>query len=153
MLGRDAPAVQRDDGRAEVVDRERNDPDRDARVAVRERGAQYEQRADELRGDEAEKRTELVGIAATRIRVQHQMEHAEQQIADAEKECIVAERAGDGERNPGHRRRRGEHRQTDAALVDVEGAREPRVARPAPPDRGQHEYGSQHAVPGRVVRQ
>ena len=79
------------------------------------------------------------------------MQDAHEEVGDAEQHGVVAEGARHRERGDEHRGDRGEHRQPDAALVDVDRARQPRVDGPRPPERGENEHPAEHAAPRRVV--
>ena len=66
---------------------------------------------------------------------------------------VVSESARHREGDAEHRGHRAEHRQADAALVDIHRARQPRVDGPRPPERREDEHPAEDPAPGRVVRE
>jgi hypothetical protein len=46
-----------------------------------------------------------------------------------------------------------EHHEPDATLVDVHGARQPRVDAPCPPEGRENEHAAEDPAPGRVARE
>src|SRR5581483_11752802 len=70
-----------------------------------------------------------------------------------EEDGVVPERAWNGERGDQHRAHRGEHREADAALVDVHRARQPRVPGPRPPERDEDEHPAEDSTPRWIVRE
>ena len=81
------------------------------------------------------------------------MQEPDAEVGEAEQHGVVSEGARHRQPDAEHRRHRGEHRQPDAALVDVDRARQPCVSGPRPPERREHEHPVEHPVPGRVVRE
>ncbi len=154
MLGRDAPAASRTDhGRAEVVDRQSNDPDGDAVVSIEEAG-DHEQGGAEHRGRrESQQRAAAVGIVTDDDGGEEEMKQADDEVRDTEQHRVVSEGARHRQRGGEHRAHRGEHHQPDAALVDVHRARQPRVHAPRPPERSEGEHPTENPVPRRVVRE
>ena len=68
------------------------------------------------------------------------MEQADEEVGDAEQHGVVAEGARHCQGDSEQRGHRGEHHQPDAALVYIEGARQPRVHSPGPPERRENEH-------------
>jgi hypothetical protein len=66
---------------------------------------------------------------------------------------FVAERLRLSKGEAEHRRCRREHEQPNAALVDVQCARQPGVPGPSPPDGSESERTADHSMPARIVRQ
>ena len=81
------------------------------------------------------------------------MEDADEQVGGAKQHGVGSKSARHRQRDDEHRSHRGEHRQPDAALIDVHRAREPRVSDPGPPERREHEHPVQDPAPRRVVRE
>jgi len=154
VLGRDPPAApDADHDRAEVVDRERDEPDCDALAPLEEAG-DHEQGGAEDRGrSEAEERAAAVGIVATDDGGENEMKQADEEVRDAEQHGVVSKgprhRQGDAE----HRAHRGEHHEPDATLVDIHRARQPRVDAPRPPEGGEDEHPAEDSTPRRVLRE
>ena len=154
MLRRDPPAApQTDHEWAEVVDREREHPHGDARVSLEE-ARDHEQRGAEQPGRrEPEKRAATVRIVASDDGRENEMKEADEEVGEAEQHSVVSESARHRQGDAEHRRHRGKHRQSDAALVDVQRARQPCVTGPRPPDRRKDEHPVEHSAPSRVVRE
>ncbi len=153
VLGRDAPAVEVPDRRAKVVDRERDHPRRNAGVAVEEGGHHEQRRAEQLGGRDPEQGVAEVGVVPADDRVEDEMDRPDEEVREPEEDGVVSEGARNRERDEEHRAHGGEHREPDTALVDVQRAREPRVAGPRPPERGEHEHAAEDAAPGGVVHE
>ena len=152
--GSDPPATaDADHDRAEVVDRERHEPDGDPHVPVEEAGQRDQEGADGRGRGEAEDRVKAVGIVACDSGGENQVEKADEEVGDPEEHRVVAEGAGNRQRGDQHRPHRGEHHQPDAALVDVSRARQPGVDAPRPPERRENEHPAEDASPRRVVRE
>ena len=75
------------------------------------------------------------------------MKETDDGVGAAKQHGVVFKGARDRERDEEHRPHRGEHRQTNATLIDVERAGEPRVDGPRPPEGSQDEYASQDPTP------
>ena len=155
VLGRDAPALfpHADHDRAEVVDRQRDEPDRDALVPLEEAGDQEQRGAEDRGRREAEQRAEALRIVANDDGGQNEMKEADEEVRDAEQHGVVAERARHRQGDAEHRGHRREHRQADATLVDVRRARQPGVDAPRPPEGRQREHPAEDTTPRRVVRE
>jgi hypothetical protein len=154
VLGRDAPAASRaDHGRAEIVDRQRDEPDSDPRVPLEEAGDDDQRGTDDRSRREPEQRVPAGGIVAYDDGGEDEMKEADDEVRNAEEQRVVSEgaryRQGDAE----HGSHRGKHRETDAALVHIHRARQPRVDAPPPPERCEHEHAAEDSAPGRVVRE
>ena len=135
VLGRDPPALpDADHPRAEVVDRERDEPDHDAVGSVEEAGEDEQAGAESRRGREAEECAAAGGIVAHDGGREDEMKQADEEVGDAEQHGVVPESAGHRQSDAEHRAHRREHQQPDASLVDVRGARQPGVRAPRPPD-------------------
>ena len=147
------PLPDADHDRAEVVDRQRDEPDRDALVSLEEAGDHEQGGAQDRGRREPEQRPEAVGIVASDDRGEDEMEQADEEVRDAEQHGVVPEGARHRQGDAEHRRHRGEHRQPDAALVHVHRARQPRVDAPCPPERRDHEHPAEDSAPRRVVRE
>ena len=154
VLGRDPPtAPHADHDRAEVVDRQRDEPDRDALVSLEEAG-DHEQGGAEDRGRrEPENRAAAVRIVASDSGGEDEMKEADKQIRDAEQHGVVAKGARHRQGDAEHRAHRAEHHQPDASLVDIHRARQPRVRAPRPPERRENEHPAEDSTPCRVVRE
>ena len=154
VLRGDPPAPPgADHGRPEVVDGERDDPHRDPCVPVEKAGEQDERGAEHRRRREPENRAEAGGIVAGDGAGEDEMEEADDEVRDAEEDCVVSEGPRHRQADEEHRARRSEHHEPDAALVDVRRARQPRVDAPRPPERREDEHPADDSVPRRIVRQ
>ena len=75
VLGRDPPASSRaDDGRAEVVDRQRDEPDRDTRVSLEEAREDDEHSAGDRGRGEPDERAKALRLVANDGRGEHEMQ-------------------------------------------------------------------------------
>jgi len=92
------------------------------------------------------------GVALAGDRVEHEVEQTHEQIGDPEQHRVCSERAWDGEGNDEHRSHPREHARPDSALLGLKGVREPDIARPRPPERGEHEQPAADSRPGGVAR-
>jgi hypothetical protein len=154
VLGRDPPAApDADHDRAEVVDRKRDHPHRNAPFPLEEAGQDEQQGSEDRRRREPEKRAPAVGIVANDDGGEDDVEEADEEVGDTEEHGVAAEGARYRQGDDEHRAHRGEHRQPDATLVDIHRARQPRVYGPRPPKRRQDQHPAEHAAPRRVVRQ
>ena len=152
VLGCDPPASSdADDDRAEVVDRERDDPDDDSRVPVEEARDDEERRADQGRGREPKDRAAAFGIVASHDPGENEVKRADEEVRDGEQQRVVSERPGNRERDEEHRPGRCEHDESHTAFVDIGRARQPGVGLPRPPDRGEDEHPAENARPRRLV--
>ena len=125
VLGRDPPAAANaDNDRAEVVDAKRDHPYRDPLVSLEEARQQKQRGADDRGRSEPDKRAVAVGIVATGDGRKDEMKKTDEEVGGAEQHGFVAEGARHRQGDQEHRQRRGEHRQPDAALVDVYRARQ-----------------------------
>jgi hypothetical protein len=154
VLGRDPPAASHPDhDRTEVVNAEGNDPHGNALVSVDEPGEHQQRTSDDRGRRKPDQRATTVSIAAHHGGGEDEMKETHDEVCAAEQHSVVAEGARHGQRDEQHRPHRRQHRQPNAALVDVQRARQPRVDVPRPPEGGEHEHPAQHSAPGRVVRQ
>ena len=152
VLRRDPPASSdADHDGPEVVDRQRDDPDGDARIAVEEARDDEERGADQGRGREPKDRAAAFGIVASHDPGENEVEHADEEVRDREQQRVVPEGAGNREGDEEHRPGRGEHDESDTTFVDIGRARQPGVGLPRPPDRGEDEHPAENAGPRRVV--
>jgi hypothetical protein len=83
---------------------------------------------------------------------ENDVEKTDQEVRDAEQEGVVSKRAGYCKGDDQHRGHGCEHRQSDAALVDVHRARQPGVSLPRPPERRENEHPVEDTTPCRVAR-
>jgi hypothetical protein len=81
------------------------------------------------------------------------MKEADDEVGDTEQHGVSSEGARHGQGNEEHRPHRCEHRQTDATLVDIQRARQPRIDAPRPPERREDEHSAKDSTPCRVVRE
>ena len=72
-------------------------------------------------------------------------------VGEREHERVVPERLRHGERRDQERAHHGEDQEPLAALLGGDVVRQPRVRRPGPPERAQHEHAAPEPVPGRVL--
>ena len=72
-------------------------------------------------------------------------------VGARERQRVVVERARHGERGHDHRRHCGEDHDPHGALLGIDDAREPRVARPRPPEHREDEEPAYEASPVGVV--
>ena len=149
---RDAPAPPAAEQGARVEDRERGDPERDARRAGDEAGHQEEPGGERGRRREAPERPAQGRVALGGERVEPEVEQAHEHVGDPEEHGLGAEGAGDGEGDQEHRGHRPEHARPDRARLGLQRVREPGVARPGPPQGGEDEQAAAHPRPGGVVR-
>ena len=119
-----------------------------------EEAGDHEQRGADGGGRrEPQKHAAAVGIVASDDGGEDEMKEPDEEVGDAEQHGVVSEGARHRQADAEHRPHRGEHRQPDAALVDVQCARQPRVQGPCPPERREDEHPAEHSTPGRVVRE
>jgi hypothetical protein len=81
------------------------------------------------------------------------MEDADEEICEAEKQCVVSEGARHGQGDSEHRPHRTEHHEPNAAFIDIGRARQPGVCIPRPPDGCENEHSVEDSSPRGVVRQ
>ena len=154
VLGRDPPAAAHaDHERAEVVDRKRDEPDRDALATLEEAGDQEQGGAEDRRRREPQKRAATIGVVPSDDDGEDEMKEADEEIGDAEQHRIVSERARHRQGDAEHGAHRGEHHEADATLVDIHRARQPRVHAPRPPERRENEHPAEDSTPRRIVRE
>ena len=154
VLGRDPPAAPHaDHDWAEVVDRKRDEPDRDALAPLEEAGQHEQGGAEDRRRREPEKRAAAVGIVANDDGGEDEMKQADEEVGDTEQHGVVSKGARHRQGDAEHHAHRGEHHQPDATLVDIHRARQPRIYAPRPPERGEDEHPAEDATPRRVVRE
>ena len=108
--------------------------------------------SDRGRRREPHERPTKVGVALGGDRVEHEVEQTHEQVGHPEQHRVGTERTRDGEGDDEHRSHRSEHARADLALLRLERVREPRIARPRPPDRGEDEQSVTDPPPGEVVR-
>ena len=149
---RDVPAPPAADQIISVQDGEPDDPECGLRAAVDEPGHQDDRGADRGRRREPNERATEVAVSPAGDRVEHEIEQAHEQVGDPEQHRVGSERARDGEGEDEHRSHRTEHASADHALLGLERVREPGIARPRPPDRGEHEQAATDPPLGEVVR-
>jgi signal transduction histidine kinase len=153
-LGRDPPAASHaDHDRAEVVDRKRDEPHRDALSPLEEAGEHEQRCAEDRRRREPKQRAPAVGIVATDDAGEDEMKHADEEVRNTEQHGVVSESARHRQGDTEQRRHRGEHRQPDATLVHIHRARQPRIDAPRPPERREHEHPAEDSTRRRVVRE
>jgi hypothetical protein len=80
------------------------------------------------------------------------VEKTHDQVGDPEQHCVCSECVRDGEGDDEHRSHPREHARPDPALLGLERVREPGIARPRPPQHGEHEQPAADSPPGWVVR-
>jgi hypothetical protein len=85
-------------------------------------------------------------------RIETEVEQTYEQEGSPEKDRVRSERAGDGDSRDEHGDHRPEHPRPDHSLLGLEDVREPRVARPRPPERREHEQPMTNPNPREVVR-
>ena len=90
------------------------------------------------------------GSSAARDQEQPDLRDAHDPVRARERERVVVERSRDAERRDEHRRHRGEDRDPDRALLRVDDARQPRVARPTSTRARRGRAGRARAPPSRV---
>jgi hypothetical protein len=94
VLGGDPPAASHSDhDGAEVVDRKRDDPDRDTRVPLEEAGEHQQQGAHDRGRSEPDKGAPPVGIVAADDGREGEMKQPDEEVGDAEQHGVVSERA------------------------------------------------------------
>ena len=136
---------------AQVVDRERDDPERGLRAPVEEAGDDDEYRRQCRDRHQAKHGPEQVGVALAGDRVEPEVEQANDQIRDPEQHRVGVECLGDGEGDDEHRRHGREHARAHNSFLGLERVRQPGVTRPRPPERGQDEQPLAEPVPRWVI--
>jgi hypothetical protein len=101
----------------------------------------------------AQEHTAPITILACDHGREDEMQQANQEVRDPEEHSIAAKSPWHRQGDTQHHRRRSEHCQPDATLVDIDRASEPGVGRPRPPDRRKNERRVQQPMPRRVVRE
>jgi hypothetical protein len=154
VLGRDHPAPSHTDhDRPQIVDAERDQPDRHALAPVEEPGADEQRGAEDRCRRESEKRAAAVGIVANDDRGEDEMKEAYEEVRGPEQHGVVSEGARYCQGDAEHRAHRRKHDQAYPSLVDIDRARQPRVHAPPPPQSGEDEHPAQDSTPRRVVRE
>ena len=154
MLRRDSPSFsETEHGWTQVIDRKCQDPHPNAHIAADEGGSDKKRGADKFRRRDPEQRPAQVGVIAADSGVEDDVEYADSKKADTEDQSVLTESGRYRQRDTEQHRHRGQHREPDAAFVDVDRARQPGVAGPGPPDRSEHKQATKNSVPGRVMNQ
>jgi hypothetical protein len=154
MLRRDSPSFsETEHGWTQVIDRKCQDPHPNAHIAADEGGSDKKRGADKFGRRDPEQRPAQVGVIAADSGVEDDVEYADSKKADTEDQSVLTESGRYRQRDTEQHRHRGQHREPDAAFVDVDRARQPGVAGPGPPDRSEHKQATKNSVPGRVVNQ
>ena len=104
------------------------------------------QRHDERRHGAGQRR-----IAAGGEREQRRVQQAQRQIADAPQHAVAGEGARRGQGDDQHHRHRREHDQPRQHQLGVDGAGQPAVARPGPPDERQQDQSAAELGERRVL--
>ena len=152
VSGIDAPAAHSAEERREVGDGERGRPQRGPQPGLDEAGGHDQTRANDRRGSDPQDRRQQVGVAASRQRVQRDVHDLHDEERNPEDDAVAPERVRDGQRGDEHRAHRDQHRSGHRAHTRVDRVRQPRVACPGPPERGEDEQTVAEPSPRRVVR-
>ena len=91
-------------------------------------------------------------LVAAREQEEADMGDPDDRVRACERERVVAERTGDGQRGDDHRRHRGEDHDPHRTLLGIDDARQPRVARPGPPEHGEDQQAADEPGPVGVRR-
>jgi hypothetical protein len=95
---------------------------------------------------------EQVAVATSRQREERDVHEAHDQERNPEEDAMRTECVGNNQRSDEHRGDRNQHRPTHDSLVRIDGVRQPRVARPCPPECGEDQQAVAEPAPRRVVR-
>ena len=118
---------------------------------IEEAGKEDEDGRERGRRREAHERPPKPWVVPTGDRIEPEVEQTYQQEGGPEKDRVRSERAGDGDGRDEHGDHRPEHTRPDHTLLGLEDVREPCVARPRPPERGEHEQSMTDPDPREVV--
>ena len=126
-----------------------------SRVVPLERRAREDDQpgAGDQRARRARARPSQRRVAARGEREQRRVQQPHGEVAQPPQHAVVAERARRGERDHQHRGHRREHHEPRQQQLRVDGARQPRVARPRPPDDREHHEPAAQLRERRVLGQ
>jgi len=148
VAGLDLPLVHTADVEADDVDPDGEDPARGPDRAVEDPGEDEQQRDGQHRACEAADDVGQARVLAAEEDVGADVQDAHDGVGDAEGQRVAAERVRHGDGGDQHRRRGGEERDAEQAVVGGRLVAEPGVGGPGPPDDDQDRHALEQARPG-----
>jgi hypothetical protein len=146
--------------RSGVVDRDRDQPQDDARLVVRERPRQQETHSRGGRKREPDDRRPCGVAAARSLGVEPEVDEAHDRVRHGEDDCLVAdverviaaEGVRQSERSDEDRNQRGHQSDAEGEAAGVERVRDPNERRPRPPDQREQDRALADGRPAQPLR-